>query len=174
VTPNAGGRKSETALRLGRQWAPDRPHILVIACSDGRLQTATDEFLSRHLTIVDYDRLYLPGGAGALCPSGRDFMRAHQMQQECRLLIEVHQVENVIALFHGPGPDGPVEAICADYRRKMEWGTPDQVRERQTSDAHELLAERWQWAGKANVSMYRCEVEAAGNLRFVTLHADPS
>jgi len=154
------------------QWVSTRPHVLVIACSDGRLQTATDEFLSRHMAVVDYDRLYMPGGAGALCASGRDFMRAHQMQQECRLLIEVHQVEKVIALFHGPGPDGPAEAICADYRRKMEWGTPQQVRERQSEDARELLAERWQWAGKAKVWMFRCEVEAAGNLRFATLHAD--
>jgi hypothetical protein len=162
------------ALTLARPWKADRPLVLVIACSDGRLQIATDEFLSRHLAITDYDRLYLPGGAGALCPSGRDYMRAHQMQQECRALIEVHRVENVIALFHGPGPDGPDEAICADYRRKMEWGTPHQVRDRQVDDARELLAEGWQWAGKARVSMYRCEVEASRSLRFVTLHADPS
>lgn len=161
------------ALTVGLLWSPERPLVLVIACSDGRLQIATDEFLSRHLAITDYDRLYLPGGAGALSASGRDYMRAHQMQQECRALIEVHRVENVIALYHGPGPDGPTDAICADYRRKMEWGTPHQVRDRQADDARELLAERWQWAGKARVSMYRCEVEASGNLRFVTLHADP-
>src|SRR6185503_20508071 len=104
------------------------------------------------LAIVDYDRLYLPGGAGALCPSGRDFMRAHQIQQECRLLIDAHSVENVIALFHGPAPDGPPEAVCADYRRKMSWATPLQCREKQNDDARELLAERWQWAGKARVS----------------------
>ena len=160
-------------VSLARSWVRERPRVLVIACSDGRLQGATDEFLSREFKFEDYDRLYLPGGGGALCPSGRDFMRAHQMQQECRILIEVHGVEDVITLFHGPAADGPAEATCADYVRKMAWASADRVRTQQEDDARELLAERWQWAGKARVSMFRCEVQASEKLQFVKLHSDP-
>ena len=164
--------RSATPVALSLSWVRERPKVLVIACSDGRLQQATDEFLEREFRITDYDRLYLPGGGGALCPSGCDFMRAHQMQTECRLLIEVHGVESVITLFHGPAADGPAEATCADYLRKMSWAKADQVRARQEDDARELLAERWQWAGKARVSMFRCEVQASGRLQFVNLHTD--
>ncbi len=153
-------------------WNAERPRILVAACSDGRLQEATDEFLSRHLGITHYDRLYAPGGAGALSASGRDYMRAHQLQQECRYLVDAHSVESLILLYHGPAPDGPTEACCADYRRKQPWATDAQLRAQQEKDAAELLAERWQWAGKARVSMYRCEVTGSGELRFVTLHID--
>jgi hypothetical protein len=159
-------------VSLSLPWVRERPRVLVIACSDGRLQRATDEFLERQFRITDYDRLYLPGGGGALCPSGRDFMRAHQMQQECRALIEVHGVEHVITLFHGPAADGPPESICADYNRKMQWALPDRVRGQQVDDARELLAERWQWAGKSLVSMFRCEVQGSGRLQFVKLHSD--
>jgi carbonic anhydrase-like protein len=160
------------AVALSLSWGKQRPRVLVVACSDGRLQLATDEFLSRQFRITDYDRLYLPGGGGALCPSGRDFMRAHQMQQECRLLIDAHGVERVIVLFHGPAADGPPEATCADYRRKMSWALPDQVRARQEQDSRELLEERWQWSGTARVSVFRCEVLGTGGLQFVPLHDD--
>ncbi|MBL0169871.1 MAG: hypothetical protein IPP90_03930 [Gemmatimonadaceae bacterium] len=153
-------------------WNPERPRILVAACSDGRLQEATDDFLSRHLGIQHYDRLYAPGGAGALCPSGRDFMRAHALQGECRYLVAAHGVEQLILLFHGPAPDGPTESICADYRRKQPWATDAQIRAQQEKDTEELLAERWQWSGKAKVSIYRCEVGSTGGLQFVTLHLD--
>ena len=47
-------------LALGMRWEPDRPRILVAACSDGRLQEATDAFLARALGVRQYDRLYLP------------------------------------------------------------------------------------------------------------------
>jgi hypothetical protein len=157
---------------LSLSWVRERPRVLVIACSDGRLQRATDEFLSYEFKITDYDRLYLPGGGGALCPSGRDFMRANQMQQECRALIEVHRVEQVITLFHGPAADGPPESICADYARKMQGEPAERVRAQQTDDARELLAERWQWAGKTLISMFRCEVQGSGKLQFVNLHTD--
>jgi len=34
---------------LGMQWSPARPRVLVVACSDGRLQEATDAFLASAL-----------------------------------------------------------------------------------------------------------------------------
>jgi hypothetical protein len=145
----------------------------VVACSDGRLQEITDEFLLRECGITHYDRLYVPGGAGALSPSGRDFMRAHQLQQECKYLVQLHGVEHVIALFHAPAADGPAEAVCADYRRKFEWAAEAEIRAQQEEDARELLRYRHEWAARAAVSIYRCEVNADGDLAFVQLHADP-
>jgi hypothetical protein len=64
-----------------RRWAPDRPHTLVIACSDGRLQEQTDAFLTHQLGLAGFDRVYVPGGGGALASSGRDFIRAQQLRQ---------------------------------------------------------------------------------------------
>ena len=34
------------------RWTPARPNALVVACSDGRLQEATDAFLAREFKIT--------------------------------------------------------------------------------------------------------------------------
>src|SRR5687768_7364119 len=163
-----------TALPLatGTSWNPARPRILVVACSDGRLQEATDEFLARHLGIKHYDRLYVPGGAGALSASGRDYLRSLELQKECSYLVKMHGIERMIALFHGPAAAGPDEALCADYRRKFPMAKSSEIRAQQEKDARELLNYRWQWAGRAAVSVYRCEVDGTGDLSFVALHTD--
>jgi hypothetical protein len=153
-------------------WLPDRPSTLVIACSDGRLQEATDDFLGRHLEVTRYDRFYVPGGAGALAPSGRDFLRAQQIRRECRYLIELHGVRHVVLLFHGPTMDGPPAAACADYRRKLPWASVAELRARQEQDAEELRRTREEWAGSATVETYRCEVDGRGTIGFVDLAGD--
>src|SRR5579862_3163069 len=94
---------------------------MVVACSDGRLQEATDDFLAVEFQIKQYDRFYVPGGGGALTPSGEDPLRAKQMSAECHYLIDLHQVKRVIVLFHGPTANGRIEAACADYRRKLPY-----------------------------------------------------
>ena len=157
---------------LGMRWEPDRPRLLVAACSDGRLQEATDAFLSRALGVRQYDRLYLPGGGGALAASGSDFLRADKMRQECRFLIEAHGVEHLVLLFHGPAPGGPPEAICADYLRKHSWQRPDQVRAQQEADVRDLLGRRSAFAGEARLSVYRFEVTAGCALEVTPLHVD--
>ena len=154
---------------LGLVWEPPRPRVLVIACSDGRLQEATDAFLARALDIRQYDRLYLPGGAGALSASGRDFMRAYELRRECRFLIAAHDVEQVVLLFHGPAPDGPPEAVCADYRRKQPWAKPADIRAQQEADVRDLLGRREEFAGAARLSTYRIEVTRTGELAVDTL-----
>ena len=159
-------------LALGMQWEPDRPRVLVAACSDGRLQEATDAFLARELGVRQYDRLYLPGGGGALAASGVDFLRADKARQECRFLIEAHQVRHLILLFHGPSPGGPPEAVCADYRRKHSWQRPDQVRAQQDADVRDLLGRRAAFAGAAQLSIYRFEVAAGGALQVAALQLD--
>ena len=152
-----------------RRWTPDRPHTLVVACSDGRLQEQTDDFLHRRLGLAGFDRFYVPGGGGALASSGRDFVRSRELRRECSYLIQLHEVSKVILLFHGPSEKGPVEAVCADYRRKLPFATPPYVSDRQRMDAMELIDIKSTWAGNAQVSAYRCEVGEAGDVSFVEL-----
>ena len=152
-------------------WEPTRPHTLVVACSDGRLQEATDAFLHTSLGLAQFDRLYVPGGGGALSASDRDVFRAQQVRAECKYLVELHEVQHIILLFHGPATDGPAEAVCADYRRKLPWATPDVLRQRQARDAIELLQLRREWAAAAEVSMYRCEIDGERSISFRTLNA---
>ena len=154
------------------EWSPDRPNTLVVACSDGRLQKATDEFLAHHLQVTRYDRFYVPGGGGALASSGRDFLRAQQLRRECRYLVELHAVRQVVLLFHAPAMDGPIAAACADYRRKLPWASVAELRGRQEQDAEELGRTRDEWASAAAVAMYRCEVDSRGVIRFADLAAN--
>jgi len=151
------------------RWTPARPNALVIACSDGRLQEATDAFLAREFKITRYDRFYVPGGGGALASSGTDSARAQQMCAECKYLVDLHAVRRVIALFHGPSAAGRIEAACADYRRKLPWANLAQLRAQQEADAVDLLKRRREWASEADVLLYRCEVDSAGQLTFVNL-----
>jgi hypothetical protein len=123
--------------------------------------------------VRQYDRLYAPGGAGALASSGRDFIRAQALRKECRFLVEAHQVEHLVLLFHGPAVDGPLAAVCADYRRKHHWATPAQLRERQERDVEDLLDRRDEFAGAAQLSIYRFEVAMDASVNVVTLPADP-
>src|SRR5436853_132992 len=67
-------------------WSEDRPSILVIACSDGRLETQTDRFLKEELGIRGYDRYYIPGGPGALADSGFEYSRMDAHRKDCRFL----------------------------------------------------------------------------------------
>jgi hypothetical protein len=156
------------------RWSPSRPNVLVVACSDGRLQKAIDGFLTSELQIADYDRLYVPGGAGALASSGQDIVRAQRMRKECRYLIDLHGVTRVIALQHGPSTTGPPEAMCADYLRKLPWASIELLRDRQLQDVRELLHRREEWAGPASVSFYRCEVGPDHQPAFVALDGGTS
>jgi hypothetical protein len=151
---------------LHRQWTRVRSRALVVACSDGRLQGATDAFLADELGLTEYDRLYMPGGGGALAASGRDFIRAQQLRRECLYLVELHDIDRILLLFHGPTSDGPQDATCADYRRKAAGASAATIRERQARDAADLFGRRDEWAGSAAVSAYWCEVDAACHMTF--------
>ena len=142
---------------------------MVVACSDGRLQEATDAFLASSFKITRYDRFYIPGGGGALASSGTDPLRAQQMCAECKYLVDLHAVRRVIAIFHGPSATGRIEAACADYRRKLPWANLVELRAQQEADAADLVTRRREWASEADVFLYRCEVDSAGQLAFVDL-----
>ena len=169
---NDGTRDIVSVDHRGGRWSAERPHVLVVACSDGRLQEETDDFLAAHLGISRYDRLYLPGGAGALSPSGREFTRAHQVRRECQFLVESHQVTDIVLLFHGPSATGPHEASCADYIRKMPWGRTSDLRGQQERDAEELVRARLEWAQEARIHIFRCEIDGAGMVGFTCLYRE--
>lgn len=156
-----------------RPWIRRRPHILVVACSDGRLQEEVDDFLQHHLHVTRYDRLYLPGGPGGLAYSGGELSRTVQHRRECRFLIRAHSVERVVLLFHGPSLDGPDEAMCADYTRKLPGFSAQQVRAQQDADVVELVRWRSEWAEQAQLQAFRCEINSADEVQFVAMTSLP-
>jgi hypothetical protein len=172
-TVTSQGFVAQESRKLGVQWERARPHILVVACSDGRLQEATDAFLALELGVRHYDRLYVPGGAGGLAScGGRELLRAVEVRKDCRFLVEAHQVEELVLLFHGPGEHGPAESVCADYRRKQPVARVEEIRIQQERDVEELLANRGEFAGEARLSVYRFAVDESEGLSVETLHED--
>jgi len=158
-----------------RRWSEERPRVLVVACSDGRLQEAVDDFLQNHLGILDYDRLYAPGGPGALASGGFEFLRSDTFRRECAFLVEAHGVEEVVLLFHGPAsPDGPDHAACADYRRKTPRLSPTEIASQQQIDAADIVRAvfgRYTATGtrSVRVRVFRAEVLPDRRVRFVDL-----
>jgi hypothetical protein len=165
--------KDTVVYRGQHSWNSNRPRVLVLACSDGRLQEQVDAFLFKHLHIGHYDRLYLPGGPGALAYGGGESGRAAQHRRECRFLIQAHAIKRVVLLFHGPAEGGPELAICADYQRKLPGITARQIRIQQEADVVELVRWRAEWAGQAQLQAFRSEVTADQQVRFAALTAQP-
>ena len=151
-----------------RPWNAQRPTTIVIACSDGRFQQEVDEFLESHLDIHRFDRLYVPGGAGALAKSGTEFIRADRLRNECRFLVAAHGVERVILMFHGPAEDGPDEAVCGDYMRRLPTSSQADIRRQQRRDAALILSEGL--GEGVGLEIYSCEVTRGGFVRFVQMH----
>ncbi len=153
-----------------KRWSVTRPRTLVIACSDGRLQESLDDFLENHLGVTHYDRLYAPGGPGALAASGFEFLRADQFRRECAFLLEAHGTEEVVLVFHGAAADGgPDEAICADYKRKLPRQTGEAIAGQQEADVAEILRSAFGWKNEARIHIFRAEVTADQQVRFVDL-----
>lgn len=145
-------------LSTSKSWNQQRPHVLVVACSDGRLQEPLDEFLNDVLNISHYDRLYLPGGPGALSSAGVEYMRASRMTEELRFLIRAHEIENVILMYHGPALDGPEMAVCADYRRIYPFHSFELIRKQQEADTQEILNGALGLMPPDKIHAYRMEV----------------
>ncbi|KPK65928.1 MAG: hypothetical protein AMS21_03455 [Gemmatimonas sp. SG8_38_2] len=151
-----------------RQWNAEPPRTLVITCSDGRFQEEVDEFLQRHLAIDHYDRLYVPGGAGALVTSETEFIRADRLRTECRFLIEAHGIERVILMVHGPAEDGPAEALCGDYQRRLPTSSQVDIRRQQDRDTERICRDGL--GDGVRLEFYRCEVTGDGLVQFVRMH----
>jgi hypothetical protein len=152
-------------------WNETSPSTLVVACSDGRFQSELEDFVASQLGITRFDSLHIPGGPGALAPSGIDFTRAHQLRRECRFLIESHSIKVVILVFHGPAPDGPHSATCGDYQRKFPTASAKQIRQQQAEDLQDLMREPM-WDG-IDLRVLRCEVTRRHTVQFVELPQSP-
>ena len=148
-------------------WDDARPRILVVACSDGRLQENLDEFLQAR-GISHYDRLFVPGGPGALASSGYELIRHDQLRRETQFLISAHAVEELFLIFHGAAPDGPEAAACADYKRKLPGLSAAQINQAQLTDVAELLR-IFAWPVHLQVRIFRAEVGGDGRIRFKSL-----
>lgn len=155
-------------FQTSRPWNGKRPKTLVIACSDGRFQEEVDEFLQTHLTIDHYDRLYVPGGAGALATSGPESVRADRFRSESQFLIAAHGVERIILMFHGPAEDGPTEALCGDYKRRLPASSPSAIRRQQERDAEQVWRDGL--GDGIRLEIYRCEVTRDGFVGFVQMY----
>lgn len=165
--------ESSNVYETRSRWEIARPHVLVIACADGRLQLSLDEFLAGR-GVTRYDRLYCPGGPGALASSGIEFLRCDQFRRETAFLVEAHDIDEIYLIFHGPGKDGPAEAVCADYRRVFPNHNPDQIREEQEKDVGEVLRAGFGWRRQVQAHVWRCEVGAGCAVRFVNLSPEES
>jgi hypothetical protein len=150
-------------------WSDARPAVLVVACSDGRIQAHTDDFLHNRLGISQYDRLFAPGGPGALAGTTCNFARSEAFRRECAFLIRAHQVEDIYLIFHGPAHDGPAHATCADYVRRQPYFTPGEIRAQQQKDAAEILRGNIALGMQVRMHAYRCEVTASRHVQFVPL-----
>ncbi len=150
-------------------WGAERPNVMVVCCSDGRLQECTDEFLQNHLGVRHYDRFYAPGGPGALAPSGSEFLRAGHYREDVAFLITQHGIRDLYLIFHGPAPDGPDHAVCAHYSRVMPGRPPEAVRRQQAADLADVEAYLHDLNTVLRVHPYRAEVCADGHVSFVTM-----
>ncbi len=160
--------KARVVFQGNEQWNSARPRTLVVACSDGRLQKSIDEFLELELGVVDYDRLYAPGGPGLL-GRGTSDLNTDQIQRELMFLMHAHRIEEIVMLFHGADRTGPDDSVCAHYKRLMPGATRKQIAHQQHTDATFAMRMVVKVAPSVKVHVYRAEVSADGSVHFVNL-----
>jgi len=151
------------------KWDVNRPSVLVVACSDGRLQFSIDHFLSAQLGIGHYDRMYMPGGFGALVPGGCEFIRADNYRRDLYFLLEAHGVSELILLAHGAAQTGPPGSTCALYHRLMPGKSLAEIREQQITDVREFLKSAESHLRKVHVTAYIAEVLEDLTVRYVEI-----
>src|SRR3569833_1393195 len=92
------------------KWNVDRPDVMVVACSDGRLQFSIDHFLDRTMSVRHYDCMFMPGGSGALVAGGCEFLRAEHYRRDLYFLLFVFGLVVLFLLVLGAVVVGPVVA----------------------------------------------------------------
>lgn len=105
-------------------WSAERPHTLVVCCSDGRWHEQMMEFV--HARISPRADLYaVPGGPAVLDPWCSTFDESRAFDQAMRLLEKYHDLQSVWLIAH----EG-----CAYYREKHPHFESDALRQRQIED----------------------------------------
>jgi hypothetical protein len=153
-------------------WSNERPDALVVCCSDGRFKQVIDQFLHDCFGIDRYDRLYAPGGPGALATSGWEYSRADIFRRECAFLVKAHQTKKIILLFHGATSDGPEYAVCAHYRRLFPRLTPAEISVQQENDLREVIRLIAYDSPHIELHAVRAEVRSDEQVQFVPLPID--
>jgi carbonic anhydrase len=73
---------------------------LVVYCSDGRFAEQTEQFIHEQLGLIQYDKLVIPGGAGALVDHQPADAEAKTARGHLRFLVEAHQIKRLILIQH--------------------------------------------------------------------------
>jgi hypothetical protein len=71
-------------------------------------------------------------------------------------------------MFHGPAVDGPAEALCGDYRRRLPTSSPTAIRRQQERDAQQIWHDGL--GDGVRLEIYMSEATADGFVRFVQMH----
>jgi hypothetical protein len=150
-------------------WMSERPRALVVCCSDGRLQESIDEFLSTSLGIVDYDRLFAPGGPGAISEVGGAFTHALQYRADLKLLLDAHSFHRIVLIFHGSAPDGPEHSGCAHYGKILPGRPYPEIVARHEADRKDVIKYLLGLRPSLDIDTYRAEVTADRQVQFLDL-----
>jgi hypothetical protein len=105
-------------------WSADRPHALVVCCSDGRWHAQMMEFIRARIS-ERADLYAVPGGPVVLDPWASTFDEARAFDQALRLFEKHHDLQSFWLIAH----EG-----CAYYREKHPHFEPDALRRRQVED----------------------------------------
>jgi hypothetical protein len=142
---------------------------MVVCCSDGRLQMSIDDFLHEHLNVFYYDRLYAPGGPGALSEVGAQFMRTDHYRNDLQFLLQAHSFTNVVLIFHGASEDGPNDSVCAHYRKMLPDGTRDEILEHQHHDMQDVEEYLHSLRANLKIQAFRAETTNEHHIQFIKL-----
>jgi hypothetical protein len=81
-------------------YESQRIHAAAIYCSDGRMGTHFDDFLSNGLMLPRYDRVALPGGPAALAEHPETKLEHAAVADELKFLVEVHGLQRIVLIQH--------------------------------------------------------------------------
>ncbi|HEY3281182.1 MAG TPA: hypothetical protein VGN26_02830 [Armatimonadota bacterium] len=151
------------------RWEAPFPKVLLIACSEGRLQQPLTEFMAHDERLARADRVMLPGGPGALVARPGREAAAALASEACRFLVEAHGIEEVVLVFHGAAPDGPGAAVCGAYNEWYPEASPEQLLRLQQSDCLEAAHLARTWSHGTSVRAFRAEVAPDGTVNHVPM-----
>lgn len=87
-------------FRASVPFQVNRVRAAAIYCADGRYGDQFDEFLHRELGLPCYDRVALPGGAGAFAGHIESMRSEDALISEIEFLIVSHDLDRVVLIAH--------------------------------------------------------------------------